>query len=548
MKRYLVILTALFVFYTIQLNAQKTPKTKVEQVTKICEGLAQADKPIVAVMPFKLAAPGAEQSVGTGLPDMLVNAIFNTGCFRVVERDRLNDIMKEQGMGLSGAGDESSFAQVGKALGAQILIFGTITEFTENESGGGGGGGGLLGRRRGGLALIGGGVGAKTSHIGYTIKVVNPSTGELLDTKSFDKKKTAVGLAGGGLFGGGAAGGLFYKNKSMQDAIEESLIEAVEYMSQNKSAYVGVAQGSNASTNSQPKVTKENCSLLTASRKPKIMVIIPEEHLSGAGSKYDPARTNQVNININTPNNNGMNQYTSTPPSQAGETEISRKFLEFGFDLVDSKQFEKLKGDKSLQDAFESPAAASKIAARFGADIIIVGEAFSEYSKAENGMSSCRARVEVKAVMTKDAKLLATEGFQGSGMDATEIIAGKTALKNAGSKIADYFLAQLCSKSDDIVAAMGSKKSAATSANTTQTNIQFNNVDFNKAMAIGKMIQSVSGVSKAERISFSDNIAKYTVTHTGDTNALMEKIATNKMGIKLNIKTIDGNAADVDVK
>ncbi|MEP7144022.1 MAG: CsgG/HfaB family protein [Ferruginibacter sp.] len=549
MKYLLIFFCTTVLFFAGKINAQDKPrKTKVEEVKKICEGLAFAEKPIVAIMPFKIAAAGADRAVGTGLPDMLVNAIFNTGCFRVVERDRLNDIMKEQGLGLSGAGDENSFASVGKLAGAQVLVFGTITEFTENESGGGGGGGGLLPTRRG-IGAIVGGVGVKKAHIGYTLKFVNPSTGELLDTKSFDKTRTSVGVAGASLFGTGIAGGGFYKSKSMQDAVEESLIEAVEYMSQNKSAYAGIAGSSGAT--SQPKASKENCGLLNAAHKPKIMVIIPESNISGAGSKYDPARKNEVNININTPNgnnNNGVDRYTSMTPGQAGETEISKKFLEFGFDLVDAKQFEKLKNDQSFQDAFQNPSDASKIASKYGADIIIIGQAFSEYSKSENGMTSCRARVEVKAIMTKNAKMLATEGFQGSGLDATEIIAGKTALKNAGSKIGDYFLTQLCAKSDDIVSSMGSSKSAGSGANTSQTDIQFNNVDFNKAVALGKIIQSIKGVSTAERISFSDKVAKFTVSHTGDTNSLIEKIVTNKMGIKLDVKSIEGNMANVDVK
>ena len=409
-------------------------KTSVEKVEKICDGLAAADKPIVAIMPFKLAAPGAAQNVGTGLPDMMVNALFNSGCFRVVERERLADIMKEQGMGLSGAGDESSFAQVGKMAGAQILIFGTITEFTENESGGGGGGGGLL-RRRGGLGAIVGGVGAKSAHIGYTIKFVNPSTGEILDSKSFDKKKTSVGVAGAGLFGAGIAGGGFYSSKSMQDAVEESLIEAVQYMSQNKSNYIGVVADSKAATaaGTSSKVDKGDCALLKLPRKPKIMVIIPEEHLAGEGSKYDPLRSSKVEVTINSSGNNqstnSVNDQSSTrnsgadnlndvrrmfrPPDPAGETEIMKRFLKFGFEL-NAKQYEKLRVEKSFQNAYENPTIASQIAAKFGADIILVGEAFSEYSKAENGMTSCRARVEVKAVMTKNAKILAADGLHGS--------------------------------------------------------------------------------------------------------------------------------------
>jgi curli biogenesis system outer membrane secretion channel CsgG len=547
----LLLFPALFLlFFTSKTNAQDKPKkTKVEAVKPICEGLSMADKPFVAVMPFKIAASGASQAVGAGLPDMLMNAIFGTGCFRVVERDRLNDVMKEQGLGLSGAGDEGSFAQVSKLAGAQILVFGTITEFKENESGGGGAGGGIL-RPRGALGIIAGGVGTSTSHIGYTLKFVNPSTGELLDSKSFDKKKTSVGVAGVGLFPGTAGGGGFYKSKSMQDAVEESLIEAIEYMSQKKSMYMEIAK-ERGNTNSSPKASKENCNLLA--HKPKIMVIIPEASIAGAGSKYDPNKRNEIDININPPNNsngNGVNRFMSNTPGQAGETEISKKFLEFGLDdLVDQSQFEKLKNDKSLQDAFSNPSEASKVAQRYGADIIIVGQAFSEYSKTENGMSSCRARVEVKAIMVKNAKILATEGFQGSGIDVTEIIAGKTALKSAGAKIGDYLLTQLCSKSDDIVSSMGGKqKSAGVVANTNETMLQFNNVDFNKATAIGKILQGAGGVSKVERTSFSEKIAKFTVTHTGDSNSLAEKIVKNKMGLKLDVLSVENGLVNVDVK
>jgi hypothetical protein len=209
---------------------------------------------------------------------------------------------------------------------------------------------------------------------------------------------------------------------------------------------------------------------------------------------------------------------------------------------------EKIKNDQSFENAFNSNTDASKIGARFGADIIVVGDAFSEYSKTSNGLVSCRATVSVKAVMTKDASIIATQSFKASGLDATELVAGKTALQNAGSKIGDYLLTQFCSKSDDIASSMGKQKSTGSNPNINQTNIQFNNVDFNKALALAKIIQSVNGVSKAERLSFSDKIAKFAVTHTGDSNSLIEKIVNNKMGIKLDVKTLEGNLANIDVK
>ena len=119
--------------------------------------------------------------------------------------------------------------------------------------------------------------------------------------KSFDKKRTAVGVAGGGLFGGGLAAGAFYKSKSMQDNIEEALIEAVEFMSKNKNSYLEAVSGSKATA--EVKVTRESCALLTQVRRLKIMVMIPEEHLAGAGSNYDPNRK-QIDINVNANRNN----------------------------------------------------------------------------------------------------------------------------------------------------------------------------------------------------------------------------------------------------
>ncbi len=533
----------LFFLFASSLLAQ----TKVENVKEICTGLQKSEKPLVAVMPFEVSVQGTGSAVGTGLPDMLMNALLNTGCFRVVERARLNDIMKEQNLGISGAGDESSFASVGKLMGAQIMVFGTITEFNENV--GGGGVGGIL-RRVPGV----GGIGYRKSHIGYTLRFVDPSTGELLASKAFNKEKTAVGAAGGGLFSGGIAGGGFYSSKSMQQAVDESLIEATEYMSQNKSSYMSAVGNNNNSTSTTSSnstsstINKSNCALLNAAKKPKVMVIIPEEHVTGAGSHYDPARYSRISIDINMYRPNNFSQYEAMPPTQAGETEIARKLLEAGFSLVDERQFTKLKDDKTLQDAFDNPSDASKVAARFGADILIVGEAFSEYSHNQNNMSSCRARIEVKAVMAGNAEMLATNSFNGSGLDATEIIAGKDAIAKAGTKIADYFIAQLCSKSDDIIAQMGKQKSKGGGEGNTETDIQFNNIDYSTASTVADIMKSAKGVTNVEKLSFSNKVAKFKVMHSGDTDSFIQSIVKNKMNVNLDVVSVEENFANIDVK
>lgn len=543
-------------------------KTKVETVKVICENLPKSQKPIAAVAPFKYASANGAP-VGTGLSDMLMNALFNSGCFRVVERDQLNAVLNEQALGLSGAGDEKDFAKVGKQIGAQVIVMGTITEFSDNESGVGAGVGTLLGGRRGGAIL--GGAGMRTAHIGYTIKLVDPSTGEVVSMQSFDKKVRKVGMLAGGVQGRTLAGGGFYSSKAMEDAVEQSLIAAVEFISTKRNDFAASLteiSGDNAKESTIAKAEKENCVLLKLPRKPKIMVMIPEEHLAGAGSNYDPARMNQVRIQVETnnsdksgtTNNNSGNGQTSSnnlgsdaansarnmfrPPDPAGETEIIKRFLEFGFEMVDAKQYEKLRSEKSFADAFDDPKLAAQIAAKYGADIVIVGEAFSEYAKGLNNMVSCRARVEAKAIITNSARVLATEGFHGSGLDISEVIAGKTALKKAGAQIADYFLVQLCSAGDDVAATLGKGAGAA----SKESQIKFTNVDFSKSSAITKMLESINGVSRVERLSFADNAAVYSITHTGATDNLIEKVAVAKSALKFNIKNVTESGAIIDVK
>ena len=537
----------------ISIMSATAQKTKVEKTEQVCTGLEASQKPLVAVMPFKIGAANTRREVGSGMTDVMMDALLNSGCFQIVERDRMDDIMKEQGLGQSGAGDDNSFAQVGKLAGAQLLVFGTITEFTEKESGGRGFG---LGRTARNFGI--GGLTATTSQVGYTLRFVNPSTGVVLGSQSFSKNKTAVGAAATTWSRHGVGGGSFYTSKSMQQALDESLREAVAYMSQNKSAYMSAAGSSNTSSttntsnnaSASSKFNKGNCPLLAAAQKPKIMVIIPEEHVAGAGSHYDPARYNRIAININTYSYNDFSQYEAMPPTQAGETEISKKLLEAGFRLVDENQFLKLKNDQTLQDAFNNPAAASKIAARYGADILIIGEAFSEYSHKQNNMSSCRARIDVKAIMAGNAEMIATNSFNGSGLDATEVIAGKNAIAKAGAQIADYFMAQFCSKSDDIINGMGLPKSKGNNAgtSTTETDIQFNHVDYTTASTLSDMMKAASGVSSVEKLSFQNKVARFRVVHSGDTDSFIQSLVKNNKNIKLDVQTVEENAANINVE
>lgn len=91
---------------------------------------SNADLPTVAVMDFDgfmLGEAGNSVNLGKAVSAMLVTEFTNRPGLRVVERQRLNDILTEQKLALSGRVDESTAVKVGKMVGAQYVFRGAVT-------------------------------------------------------------------------------------------------------------------------------------------------------------------------------------------------------------------------------------------------------------------------------------------------------------------------------------------------------------------------------------------------------------------------------------
>ena len=117
--------------------------------------------------------------VGGGVAAMLTTALTRSGRFVVVERPRLTGVMAEQELAAQGLTNPQSAARAGELLGAQLVVYGAVTEFGEDESGGGVGlgasGGGLGGLLSGALSR------RKTSGtVGLDLRVVDTTTGEVV--------------------------------------------------------------------------------------------------------------------------------------------------------------------------------------------------------------------------------------------------------------------------------------------------------------------------------------------------------------------------------
>jgi curli biogenesis system outer membrane secretion channel CsgG len=233
LKKTTVFTTAMFLFVSVCSNAQdkkiKSDKNKdkvtIESIQPVCPDLAQNKKPRLTVANFKLTAPNAPRDqYGDNLATMLTNALQNVQCYRVLERlANMDDINKEIEFQGSGSVDKKTAVSKGKMLGANVIVQGEITEFEQSKA-------------STGVTLI------KTSSahakIGLIIRMIDPQTREVIATKSFNvEKKVSSGFKIGvyvPYLGDINAMSTALQNPAVQDATEDCIIQAVQYIASQK--------------------------------------------------------------------------------------------------------------------------------------------------------------------------------------------------------------------------------------------------------------------------------------------------------------------------
>lgn len=151
-------------------------------------------KRTVAVAPFGVTSNFAAEygftDVGGGMAAMLATALVESQQFLVVERAQLSTVLAEQELGANAMTTPESAVQPGALLGAQLLIVGEVTEFSDADKGHGFGIGFSLGQKQLGLSPQ-----SKTGTVGLDVRIIDTSNGRIVAAFQVREKMKSRAIA-----------------------------------------------------------------------------------------------------------------------------------------------------------------------------------------------------------------------------------------------------------------------------------------------------------------------------------------------------------------
>lgn len=172
---------------------------------------------------------GGKWQVTTNLTIMLESALFDTGRFVVVEREKLGAVLAEQDLAASGrAAAAKDVAVTGRLRPAKYLATGSLVEVEANESGVGGGIG--IGPVR---------VGGKhnKAQITLIVKLIDTTTGEIVAKERLVGKAGATGLTLGASYGIGSGDIGGFVKTPLGEAAQDCINQAAKFFAKQMEQY-----------------------------------------------------------------------------------------------------------------------------------------------------------------------------------------------------------------------------------------------------------------------------------------------------------------------
>ena len=241
-------------------------------------------------------------------------------------------------------------------------------------------------------------------------------------------------------------------------------------------------------------------------RNPKIAVYVPEQHLNyGVGGS-------------------------------GGETAIVKTLLNAGFSNV-----VEVGTGLSYSNPMGMNAAQMRQAAQaYGADIMIVGESFSEGvgdvgkwlpGNQRTNMEACRARVEAKMFIVRTGQVIAADGKFASAYDNSQAIAAKKALASAGEEMGNYFVEQI------------------TGMYTSRQGVEVvvYAADFSKINAVQSALGKVNRVKNVNLSSYENGRAVFNLQYGGSPQTLFNELQA-VMNAELTLQSLAYNTLTIYVR
>ena len=124
------------------------------------------------------------KDAGDAFAEMLTTALVKTGDYTVIERNELSQLLQEQQIGLAGITTEETAVQAGQVLGAELVVFGAVSEFGNSKQSTG------VDTRR-----LGVGVDNSKATVAVDVRIVDPSTSEILAAENIREDRSKKGLS-----------------------------------------------------------------------------------------------------------------------------------------------------------------------------------------------------------------------------------------------------------------------------------------------------------------------------------------------------------------
>lgn len=521
-----------------------------EPVVTASETEFYGPKKRVAIADVEISAPGAPRGLANGIEEMLITSLHQSGRFIVLERSALEEILREQRLSLTGVIRPDTAAKVGELFGAQILVKTVVTGFAEEK----------IGTVQLGPLVVS----IVQGYIAMDMRIFDANTGVIIESRKAESTITETGggiLIRGGMIDFTISD---YEKTPLGKATREVIDKLVDFIvseirpvpwqgrvaiAEPSKVYVNAGFDVGMQNNSYLEIFERGREIIDPStglslgfQKTGIGVAIVEEvsekysvasllagstgsdgdivefvraeSVTGIIEKYKAHRPNDnrevkdgerdpvlsKSIVVMIPETHTRRRVETRIPDPAAETEIIRVLVEHGFNVVDQIKVAEIRYTEMAFAAIHDVRNAISLARQFDADMIIIGEAFSEWVEDIHNMVSCRARVEARIIDMNTGRILAADGVEGSALDVSEGIASKKALRAASTMLADYFVDQLFAQQPDEYVVMEQIEVLITGLSS-----------YRQLMEFEEALEQIDGIAEIHRQSYAGGIARFTL-------------------------------------